>query len=113
MQAARPEMERLIELSKETVNLGVIDGGEVQVIETIGSPQAVRMSSKIGNRRYLHSPALGKVFVAAVLEKDLLRLIRTRKVRRFTPRTTCTENYRKARPEQRLDQLALQNQTQR
>jgi DNA-binding IclR family transcriptional regulator len=56
-------MERLVNRLKETINLGVLDGGEVVVINTMESPQSVRMSSKIGNRRYAHSPALGKVLL--------------------------------------------------
>ena len=91
IQSARPEMQKLVEHSKETVNLGVLDGAEVLVIETIESPLAVRMSSKIGNRRYPHSTALGKVLIAAFPEKDLLRLLRSRKMHRFTPRTICSE----------------------
>ena len=33
------------------------------------------MSSKIGNRRHLHSTALGKVFLAGLPDKEFLRLI--------------------------------------
>jgi len=56
-RVSQPVMERLVVSCKETVNLGILDAGEVVVINTVESPQAVRMSSKIGNRRYLHSPA--------------------------------------------------------
>ena len=41
-------MERLAAHSKETVNLGILDAGEVVVISTVESQQSVRMSSKIG-----------------------------------------------------------------
>lgn len=89
--AARPEMERLVESCKETLNLGVLDAGDVVVIETIESPQAVRMSSKIGNRRYPHSTALGKVLLAALPEREILRILRGRSMPAFTPRTITTE----------------------
>src|SRR5882757_2694275 len=46
VKAARPAMEKLCKTSKETLNLGVLDGGEVLVIHTLESPLAVRMSSK-------------------------------------------------------------------
>src|ERR1035438_9573496 len=71
-RVALPVMERVVEATKETVNLGILDAGEVVVINTVESQQAVRMSSKIGNRRHLHSTALGKIFLAGLPEKEFL-----------------------------------------
>ena len=92
LRVARPVMERLVEVCKETVNLGILDGGEVLVIETVESPQAVRMTSKIGNRRYPHSTALGKVLLADMDERTMLRIIQARGMPRFTPATIVTES---------------------
>jgi DNA-binding IclR family transcriptional regulator len=47
-RVAQPFVERLVTACKETVNLGSLDAGEVVVIHTVESPQAVRVSSKIG-----------------------------------------------------------------
>src|SRR5258708_1833651 len=58
LRAAEPLIEKLVATTKETVNLGILDAGEVVVIHTVESPQAVRMSSKVGNRRHLHSTAI-------------------------------------------------------
>ncbi|MBC8167691.1 MAG: IclR family transcriptional regulator [Bryobacteraceae bacterium] len=91
IRAARREMEKLLSLCKETLNLGVLDGREVLVIETIESPQTVRMSSKIGNRRSPHSTALGKVLLAGLPQKDVLRMIGTRGLPRFTQNTIVSE----------------------
>ena len=91
VRAARPAMERLAALCKETVNLGVLDGGEVLVIETVESQQAVRMSSKIGNRRYPHSTALGKILLSDLPEREVLRLVRSKGMPRFTPATITRE----------------------
>lgn len=89
-RVAQPVMERLVEACKETVNLGILDAGEVVVINTVESPQAVRMSSKIGNRRHLHSTALGKVFLAGLPDKEFLRLVRLRGLPKLTPHTLTT-----------------------
>jgi len=89
-RVAQPVMERLVETSRETVNLGVLDAGEVVVISTIESPQAIRMASKIGNRRYLHSTALGKVLLSGLPEKEVQRLMRIHGLRRLTPATIVT-----------------------
>ncbi len=85
--AAQPIMQRLVDSCKQTVNLGILDAGEVIVINTLESPQAVRMSSKIGNRRHLHTTALGKVLVAGLPAKERLRLIRLKGLPKLTPRT--------------------------
>src|SRR5580658_2262132 len=67
-RAARPRMEDLAKFTRETVNLGILDGGEVVVTDTVG------IASKAGNRRYLHTTAIGKVLLAALPEKEALRL---------------------------------------
>ncbi len=86
-QAAHPLMERLAEACGETVNLGILDAGEVVVIDTVESSQAVRMSSKVGNRRYLHATALGKCFLAGLPQREVLRLVRLKGLPRLTAHT--------------------------
>lgn len=91
LAAAGPAMDTLGKVCKETLNLGVMDGGEVLVIATLESPQAVRMTSKIGNRRYPHSTALGKVLLANLPEREVLRLVRSKGMPKFTPTTIVKE----------------------
>jgi DNA-binding IclR family transcriptional regulator len=90
-RVARPLMERLVASSKETVNLGILDAGEVVVINTVESPQAVRMSSKIGNRRLPHATALGKVLLAGMPDKEVLRTIRVKGLPSLTDQTLTTK----------------------
>jgi DNA-binding IclR family transcriptional regulator len=88
---AQPLLEKLVAACKETVNLGLLDAGEVVVINTIESPQAVRMSSKIGNRRLPHSTALGKVLLAGMPDKEVTRLVRVKGLPRLTETTITTK----------------------
>ena len=90
-RVAQPVMERLVESCKETVNLGILDAGEVVVINTVESPQAVRMSSKIGNRRYLHSTAIGKVLLAGMPDKEVQRLLRLKGTPKLTDQTLASK----------------------
>jgi len=90
VRVAQPVMERLVDECRETVNLGVLDAAEVVVISTIESPQAIRMTSKIGNRRFLHSTALGKVLLSGLPEKEVVRLIRLQGLPRLMPGTIVT-----------------------
>jgi IclR family acetate operon transcriptional repressor len=75
VRIAPPIMEELAEKCRETVNLGMLDGGEVVVIATVESPQSVRMASKVGNRRCFHTTAIGKAILAATPESTIQRLI--------------------------------------
>jgi len=90
-RVAQPVMERLVASCKETVNLGILDAGEVVVINTVESPQAVRMSSKIGNRRYLHSTAIGKVLLGGMTDKEVQRLLRLKGIPKLTDETLTTK----------------------
>jgi DNA-binding IclR family transcriptional regulator len=91
-RVAQPVMTRLAMSSKETVNLGILDAGEVVVIDTVESPQAVRMVSKVGNRRYLHSTALGKVLLCGLADKEIERLVRVKGMPRLTPQTLTSKS---------------------
>jgi|SRR5579872_3757949 len=90
-RAAQPAMIQLVDATKETVNLGIIDAGEIVVIHTVESPQAVRMSSKVGNRRYLHATALGKVMLAGMSDAEVLRLLKLKGLPKVTPHTIATK----------------------
>src|SRR5579871_6062303 len=110
-RVAHPLMVKLAASSKETVNLGVLDAGEVVVINTVESPQAVRMSSKIGNRRLPHSTALGKVLLAGMPDKEVLRLIRRKGLPKLTEETLTTRQAVVAEVQKvRADGWALDNQ---
>ncbi len=85
-------MEKLVASCRETVNLGILDAGEVVVINTLESPQAIRMTSKVGNRRYLHSTALGKVLLSGLSDKEVDRLIRIQGLPKLMPRTLVTRD---------------------
>jgi DNA-binding IclR family transcriptional regulator len=89
-EASLQAMEQLANSCRETINLGILDAGEVVVIGTIESPQAIRMSSKVGNRRYLHATALGKVLLSGLSDPEVLRLIRIKRLPRLTPHTLVT-----------------------
>ena len=90
-RVSQPVMERLAASCKETVNLGIVDAGEVVVINTVESPQAVRMSSKIGNRRHLHSTAIGKVMLAGMPDKEVQRLLRLKGMPKLTEETLTSK----------------------
>jgi DNA-binding IclR family transcriptional regulator len=61
---SRPVLVSLWKETKETVNLGVLDGHEVLYLEVIESPHSFRMASRPGMHRPLNCTALGKALLA-------------------------------------------------
>jgi len=92
LRVAPPIMERVVKECRETVNLGTVDGGEVVMIATVESPQTVRMTSKVGNRRHLHTTAIGKVLLASMSDDSIRRVIRMKGLPRLTPQSITTES---------------------
>jgi IclR family transcriptional regulator, KDG regulon repressor len=92
MRLAPKLMEKLVASCRETVNLGILDAGEVVVISTLESPQSIRMTSKVGNRRYLHSTALGKILLSGLSEKEVDRHIRIHGLPKLMPKTITTRH---------------------
>ena len=83
---AQPHLQRLMDATKETVHLGLLEGHEVVYADKIESPQTIRMYSRVGRRSPLHCTALGKVFLASQPEQALQGLLRAG-LRRYTSRT--------------------------
>jgi IclR family transcriptional regulator, acetate operon repressor len=67
----RPAMERLADLSRETVHLGVLDGMEVVHVDRVDSPEMVGVASRVGTRAVPHVTALGKALLACGPEAAL------------------------------------------
>ncbi len=61
---ARPHLERLGELTGETVNLGVEQSGAVQQVAQVDSRHVLGAANWVGRLVPLHATALGKVLVA-------------------------------------------------
>lgn len=99
--AARPFMESLHFVTKETVHLAVLDGLEVLYLEKIaGSAQATK-PSRIAGRMPLHCTATGKILLA-FSPPSLLEEVLSRDLERLTPSTVVlpgmlTEQIRKVR----------------
>lgn len=83
----RPHLERLAELTSETVHLGVLDGLEMVYIDKVEGRQAVSMASRLGARGACHSTALGKVLLAARPEEEWARYVENGGLTRRTDHT--------------------------
>jgi DNA-binding IclR family transcriptional regulator len=59
-----PTLERLREVTDETVNLAVLDGVSILYLDVLESFHTFRLASQVGMRRPLHCTSLGKAILA-------------------------------------------------
>jgi DNA-binding IclR family transcriptional regulator len=86
-ECALPIMRELRDQSGETVQLGILIGEEVVIIEKQESRQPVRIGVDIGLRIPLHNNAPGKIFLAFAPEPDRERLLSSIPLPASTPHT--------------------------
>lgn len=83
---AMPELDRLARATRETTGLGVLDGDQLLTVAQADGPNLVAMGDWTGRCVPLHSVAAGKVLLAALPEREVMRHVR-RGLDRFTDRT--------------------------
>jgi IclR family transcriptional regulator, KDG regulon repressor len=84
---AKAVMTDLLVRYSETVNLAVLDNGQVAYIEVLQSPSALRIAANPGDRNPVHSTSLGKVILAYLPKEDVESIIEQHPLIRMTPKT--------------------------
>jgi sugar lactone lactonase YvrE/DNA-binding IclR family transcriptional regulator len=90
--AAEPELERLRDLTGETVRLGILDGDEILYIDQREAPQPVRLSNGVGSRAKPYASGLGKAILAHLSLEMRRRLLGEAELERLTPHTIADFN---------------------
>ena len=83
---AMPELDRLARATRETTGLGVLDGDRFLTVAQADGPNLVAMGDWTGRSVPPHSVAAGKVLMAALPEREIMRLVR-RGLDQLTDRT--------------------------
>jgi DNA-binding IclR family transcriptional regulator len=73
---ALPELERLARVTRETVTLGIVEADACLTVAQVDGPNMVACSDWTGRTTPLHCVASGKVLLAAMAERDVLRIAR-------------------------------------
>jgi len=73
---AQPELERLARATRETVTLGILDGDACLTVAQVDGPNMVACPDWTGRPTPLHCVATGKVLMAALAERDVMRIAR-------------------------------------
>jgi len=83
---AMPELDRLARVTRETTGLGVLDADALLTVAQADGPNLVAMGDWTGRYVPLHCAAAGKILLASLPEREVLRLVR-RGLEQCTDRT--------------------------
>jgi IclR family acetate operon transcriptional repressor len=83
---ALPELERLARLTHETTGLAILDGDDCLAVAHVDGPNLVAVGDWTGRSAPLHCIASGKVLMAALAEREVVRIVR-HGLPRYTDRT--------------------------
>lgn len=89
-KVAIPYMKELVEISRETVQLAVLDGGEVLILERDQSPEAITVN--LGLRGQVYCTAEGKVLLAHQPAERVVEILKGREMRQHTINTITDTN---------------------
>lgn len=89
-EQVRPVLERLNTEVAETVHLGRLEGREVHFVDSIESPRAVRVGSRLGRFMPAHCTSTGKAMLARLTDEQLRQLYRSDYLDQLTPRSIGT-----------------------
>ena len=86
-QLARPYLQRLAEVSGETISLCVLEAHHGLCIDYIDSPQTMRFTVSVGETFPLNAGCIGKVMLAFQSSDFIESLIEKKALKRYTPNT--------------------------
>ncbi len=101
---ARPFLEELTRVSRESSNLAMLDRGSVVYLEQAPAPRMVRTFTEPGNRVPPHSSGTGKVLLAYQSEDAIDTITSQNGLPRFTPHTITDAGRLKAELKQIREQ---------
>jgi IclR family transcriptional regulator, KDG regulon repressor len=90
---AKSVMQNLVTRHAETVNLGVLDRGQVAYIDVFQSPSTLRIAAFPGDRNPVHSTALGKALLAFLPEPEINAILSEQPLIKKTSKTITRKGH--------------------
>jgi DNA-binding IclR family transcriptional regulator len=87
-ETAMPFLEDLYEVTRQNVQLAVLDGTDAVYLERISGRGAVNVITRVGGRLPLHATGVGLVLLAHA-SPELQERVLAGPLRRYTPKTIC------------------------
>lgn len=108
-ETAMPFLEDLYEVTRQNVQLGVLDGTEVVYVERLAGRSSVHVFTRVGGRLPLHATGVGLVLLAHA-DPGLRERVLAGPLRRYTDRTVCRpDELRRMLAEVRTTGVAISN----
>jgi len=82
--SARPVTEELMEKTKTSVFLGILNWDQVTILDIVESRQDLNITAPVGSTIPLFAGAVGKVFLASMAEEQAEKIVRSKGLPRFT-----------------------------
>ncbi len=89
---ARPAMARLHQRFNETVNLGILSGGEVLYLDNQATSHALRIVLRPGEKYPYYCTALGRAMVSALPDEEMEKIIQATPTKRHTAPTLTSKS---------------------
>jgi DNA-binding IclR family transcriptional regulator len=80
-------MEQLAGITNETVHLAVLNNDNVVYLDKIDSKHALRIFSRVGNQAPCYCTGLGKALLAWLSDKEVNKIVKEKKMIKFTETT--------------------------
>jgi IclR family transcriptional regulator, KDG regulon repressor len=90
---AKEVMQNLLLRFGETVNLGILEDGQVTYIDVLQSPSALRIAAVPGERNPVHCTSLGKAMLAFLPENEVQAILQNNPMIRRTPKTITQKKH--------------------
>jgi DNA-binding IclR family transcriptional regulator len=106
-ESAMPFLEDLYEVTKQNIQLAVLDGTDVVYVERISGRGAVNVITRVGGRLPLHATGVGLVLLANA-DPELQEQVLAGPLKRYTAKTMChPDDVRRALAEVRRTGVAV------
>lgn len=91
-RVATPYLQELSRRISMTVQLGILEGTSVVILQKVDPPDSIRMFSRVGAMVPAHCTGQGKTLLAFSPRETVERVINTHGLQRFTANTLTTPN---------------------
>jgi DNA-binding IclR family transcriptional regulator len=89
---ARPFLDQLVMETGETASLQILQGSDVRFVDSVESPNAVRVASRAGVTLPAHASSGGKMLLAALSDDTIMRLYPSEALPSVTNATTTSRS---------------------
>jgi IclR family KDG regulon transcriptional repressor len=91
-EICRSFLNRVMEETKETVHLAVLDEDQVLYLDKVEGPHALRMPSRVGRRIPTYCTSLGKAMLSCFDDQEVKNILHVQVLRPYTANTVKTLN---------------------